>query len=183
MKYLLITSLIAMTSLGCDSHGQSETSISDSEFRNAVRNGKAKQVERYLRDGYEINRTGAGGENALQEGVLHYEVAKLLIAKGIDVDRQHKFDGTTPLIVACIAGNIEARTVKLLLDNGADPRIKDAQGKTAIDYAADNATKFPNPKYGFAEKLNLMRASLETPKDTERSGTGQPTTRPDSEGR
>jgi len=35
------------------------------------------------------------------------------------------------------AGQGQAKTVKYLLDNGADPSLKDNRGKTARDIAAD----------------------------------------------
>ena len=138
------------------------TSISDSAFRNAVRNGKLEATKYYLDAGYDISRLGGGGENALHEGVLHYDVASLLIERCINVDVQHRYDGSTPLIVSCIASNVEAKTVELLLKHGADPLIKDTHNKSALDYAKENAadSEADNYIYDYDKKLDFIETHL-----------------------
>ena len=70
---------------------------------------------------------------------LHYacakgqlEVSKYLIAKGATIDSLSVGDNT-PLIMAVQSGNEEL--VALLLSKGADIRLKNSQGLTAIDIA------------------------------------------------
>lgn len=112
----------------------------------------------YLDSGYDIDQLGVGGENALHEGILHYDVAQLLIDRGISVNQKHKFDGRTPLIIAAISGNVDTRTVGLLLNEGADPAITDAHGKTALDYALQFEEDHPD---AYAPKIELLKAAAE----------------------
>ena len=142
--------------VSCNKTKQAQSSISDSDFRNAVRNGELALTNEYIGKGYNIHKLGAGGENALHEGVLDFDVAKLLIDKGINVNQKHKYDGSTPLIVSCISSNIEARTVKLLLDSGAAKNIKDIHGKTALDYAKESYTEEDKDLYEYDEKIDLL---------------------------
>lgn len=62
----------------------------------------------------------------------HFEVAQYLIANGAIIDSLSP-GNTTPLMMAVQSGN-EA-LVKLLLDKGADLRLKNTNGLTAIDIA------------------------------------------------
>lgn len=176
MRHLLLVTLY-LTILGCEKKSDVHvTSITDSDFRNAVRNGKVETVERFLESGYDIGRIGSGGENALQEGILHFDVGSLLIKRGINVNQQHRFDGSTPLIVACIAGNVEARTVKLLLDNGADPLLKDVNGKAALDYATQYSSEYPNREdtHEYDEKVALLTEAIRKKKRAEQGASVQP---------
>ena len=167
MIRIILIALFALASVGC----QSKEVASDSSFRDSVRNGRVALVQRHLNDGYDIHRLGMGGENALQEGVLHYEVAKLLIDKGIEVNQQHKFDGSTPLIVSCIAANVEVRTVGLLLDSGADPLLKDTRGKSALDYADEYTDEQARESCDYAKKAELLRAAIKKIKVVEKDST------------
>jgi ankyrin repeat protein len=60
------------------------------------------------------------------------EIVEMLVENGADVNQIH-LDGTTPLINAVLSDDGEM--VKLLLDKGADPAIKDYGENTALDYA------------------------------------------------
>jgi ankyrin repeat protein len=55
-----------------------------------------------------------------------------LIQHGADVNARSN-PGYTPLHLAVT--NLCVETVKLLLENGADPKIRDDSGKTALDWA------------------------------------------------
>ena len=162
----VISSFIVLSLALCASCKEKQVvksvSISDSAFRNADRNGKLETTQYYLDAGYDISRLGGGGENALHEGVLHYDVACLLIERGINVDVQHRYDGSTPLIVSCIACNVEARTVELLLKQGADPLIKDIHNKSALDYAKEGAaySEANDIDYDYDEKIDFIETHL-----------------------
>jgi ankyrin repeat protein len=70
---------------------------------------------------------------------LHYaassgqvEIMKLLLEKYAFIDAQSP-NGTTPLMMAAMYGSPDS--VKLLLDEGADPLMKNQQEMTATDFA------------------------------------------------
>jgi len=63
------------------------------------------------------------------------EAVKLLVQAGANVNETDN-DGHTPLIEA--AGKGHAQIVKFLLENHADPNVKDAKGLTALGYT-DNS--------------------------------------------
>lgn len=70
---------------------------------------------------------------------LHYaassgqvEIMKLLLEKYAFIDAQSP-NGTTPLMMAAMYGS--PQSVKLLLDEGADPLMKNQQNMTATDFA------------------------------------------------
>ena len=62
------------------------------------------------------------------------DMMKLLIDAGTDVNRQDEVFGQTPLMQAIRIG--DPRAVKLLLDAGARPDLRDKAGKTPSDYAS-----------------------------------------------
>ena len=62
----------------------------------------------------------------------HLEVASFLIANGANVNSL-SLGGTTPLMMAVQSGN--ELLVKLLLDKGADLKLRNAEGISAIDIA------------------------------------------------
>lgn len=90
------------------------------------------------------------------------EAAQLLIDAGADVDAQNQF-GVTPLASA-VGKDTSLDIVKLLLDNGADPRIKAANGTTCLQVAKSDAMRAllgaPALK-GHAAVIAADRAALE----------------------
>ena len=78
-----------------------------------------------------VNRSGwAPLHYACTNG--HLDIALFLLDKGAVVDAPSPNE-TTPLMMAIRAGNIQL--VRLLLDRGADIRIRNQQGYSAIDVA------------------------------------------------
>jgi len=68
-----------------------------------------------------------------------FGVAKQMLVMGMDINGQDK-GGNTPLFMACMNGDPEF--VKFLLDQGADPNIKNKQESTAIIAAANESDFF-----------------------------------------
>lgn len=63
------------------------------------------------------------------------ETAKVLLKHGANVNATA--DGVSVLMRA-VQRNCSKEFIKLLLDSGADPKMKDEDGKTALDYAKGN---------------------------------------------
>ncbi len=93
--------------------------------------GQQEAVNELLERDAAVNKTGWTP--------LHYAatssqlaIMKLLLEKYAFIDAQSP-NGSTPLMMAAMYGSSEA--VKLLIDEGADPLMKNEQGMTAIDFA------------------------------------------------
>ena len=91
----------------------------------------------------------AAAETAAYQG-LHAAAARgdvpaisKLIAARADVNARDQF-GDTPLIVACAKGN--GATAALLLERGADPTLKDQEGRTAAERAAPGTGPCRRPR-------------------------------------
>ena len=105
----------------------------------AARDGKLETVQWLLAHGANIDARNEGRVTALhisiEEGEI--EVALALIAAGADVNVQtSNLNRDTPLILAAKLGHVP-RLIEALLDAGADPMVRDAAGRSAIDCAAD----------------------------------------------
>jgi ankyrin repeat protein len=108
--------------------------------------GDVGMVRLLIARGADVKRKNRLDENALSlaavgsgEGFL--ATARLLIEHRIPLDQRRAQGGATPLISAATNGNREL--VKLLLDKGADPSIRNAEGKTAMQLLRDmNNTAF-----------------------------------------
>ncbi|HUW73445.1 MAG TPA: quinoprotein dehydrogenase-associated putative ABC transporter substrate-binding protein [Methyloceanibacter sp.] len=82
------------------------------------------------------------------------DIAKALVEEGADINAQAK-NGMTALMIA--AANNSAPMIGLLMDAGADPTIKNAQGQTAEDVANLNNNKEASQAI---RVLSLSRASV-----------------------
>ncbi|MBB4805405.1 cytohesin [Chryseobacterium defluvii] len=128
---------------------------SNNPLCNAAFNGQAASVRWLLEKGANPNFSFADtGENALHyticktsEPEQRTEIVKLLVNAGTDVNkktidgeetlcfmRDAFLKGETPLHRAAAYGNAEL--IKILLDAGADPSVKDAYGDTPISWGS-----------------------------------------------
>ena|SRR5687768_4243546 len=122
---------------------------------NAAFNGKVSSVKWLLDKGEDANFTFTNtGENALHYTISktteiddRAEIVKVLIAAGTDVNqktlagkstlcfmRDAYLKGESPLHRAAAYGNVPI--IKMLLDAGADPSMKDANGDTPISWGS-----------------------------------------------
>jgi ankyrin repeat protein len=122
---------------------------------NAAYNGKVDSVKWLLNKGEDANFSFADtGENALHYTISksgemeeRTEIVKILIAAGTDVNkktiagvptlcfmRDAFLKGESPLHRAAAFGNTSI--IKMLLDAGADPTMKDANGDTPISWGS-----------------------------------------------
>ncbi|MEM6431586.1 MAG: ankyrin repeat domain-containing protein [Deinococcota bacterium] len=111
-------------------------------------NSEAK-VEMLLAAGADVNLSDAFGGTPLMTAAFSWknDVISLLIEAGADVNAQ-SINGSTPLIAAVRpsllsdllpprpAPSIE--TVRILLEAGADKRLRDIQGQSAFDHVRSN---------------------------------------------
>lgn len=110
----------------------------------AVTGGDREMVMILIKGKAKVNYKMRGALTALHTACLGkespalIEIIILLLDSGAEINAVTHV-GTTPLMNAVEADNIEA--VKLLLSRGADPRIKNIQGKTAVDIAVSGGKK------------------------------------------
>jgi uncharacterized protein len=97
----------------------------------AILKGQQEVVDQLLKKGADVNKTGWTP--------LHYAASSgqvtmisQLIENSAYIDAESP-NGTTPLMMAAMYGSTAA--VKLLLDEGADPQLKNQQGLSALDFA------------------------------------------------
>ncbi len=101
----------------------------------SARSEHLDQVEWLLSLGANIDEvSGDRGYSAVMDAVWrkNYKIAKFLIEKGADLSIVST-DGQPILVLA--VGNGDAKIVELLLENNADPDLKDSMGMSARQYA------------------------------------------------
>lgn len=76
------------------------------------------------------------GMNAVFHALKNGAAMTELLKAGASPDARHMKDASTPLIAA--ARGDDPHAVRRLLDAGANPRLFDARGKSALSYARDN---------------------------------------------
>ena len=113
---------------------ESRTPQDESPLMMASMRGELKLAEVLIAKDADVNKTGWTP--------LHYAasstqgdqlaVVKLLLENSAYIDAASP-NGSTPLMMAAMYGNTS--TLKLLLDEGADPTLKNQLGLTAVDFA------------------------------------------------
>jgi serine/threonine-protein phosphatase 6 regulatory ankyrin repeat subunit B len=133
--------------------------------------GKQPEIVRLLvARGADIRARSKGDFTALlfaaQQGDV--ESGRILLASGADVNDVRKRDGMTALMVAAAGGHTEFSA--LLLDKGANAKLADGRGYTALHYAALDASRVPLIKTLLAHGANPnARTSKDSPR-TSNSG-------------
>lgn len=101
----------------------------------ATRNECFEKVKWLLDNGADINAVSQDrGYTAVMDAVWrkNYAITEYLIQKGADLNVISS-DGQSILVLA--VGNGNPKIVRILLENGADPDIKDSMGMSAREYA------------------------------------------------
>jgi ankyrin repeat protein len=97
----------------------------------AALKGQQDLAAQLIKRGADVNKTGwTALHYAASSGQL--AIISLLIEHSAYIDAESP-NGTTPLMMAAMYGSPEA--VKLLLQEGADPQLKNQQGLTALQFA------------------------------------------------
>ena len=113
---------------------------------NEVEESYAKLVEEYF-SVESMEALNAQGTSAAHEAVRrdHHEMLKAMLKKGVDVnvtEDQPQVAGTTLLMTACAYGF--PKTVKILMDAGADDSLKNVEDETAAHIAVSIKVRFKN---------------------------------------
>jgi hypothetical protein len=93
--------------------------------------GQEELVVALIKRGADVNKPGWAPLHYAATN-SHLGVMQMLLDENAYIDAESP-NGTTPLMMAALYGSGPA--VKLLLDAGADPQLKNQQGLTAIDFA------------------------------------------------
>ncbi len=136
----------------------------NASLHKAVRKADAAAVRECIASGANVNSLDVEGNYPLQRAALaltedsrvsdaaFLEILDALIAAGADVNAQGREelwsdDYTSPLLMA--ASRVNAEAVIRLLRAGADPHVKDSEGRSAFQLARKNGTD-----YRYKETLN-----------------------------
>jgi ankyrin repeat protein len=104
-----------------------------------------------LSRGAEVDRFGSDEKTALHSAVLADQIlmVELLIDNGADVNIPEGTYGQTPLILAARSSFVGL--VRLLISKGANPRLRDREEMTALDWARS---------ISFQEVIALLEESM-----------------------
>ena len=155
--------------------------VGDTALMYAARQGHDKVAEMLIGAGVEVDTVDKDHKTPLLEAakIGNTKVVEILMAKGAKVNTKDAH-GMTPLMLAA-KYNDTPDTVKALLKGGADPKMKDAKGRTAETLAelkgnASCATELlkaystkhiqaslvRTPRQAVATSLNLIQSSMAT---------------------
>ena len=106
----------------------------------AAGSGHLEILDKLIINGGDIYHCDKEGQNLLFFAAISGvpDVFMRVLSFGFEINQQTD-DGTTSLMIAVIYRNTEI--VKILLEHGADPMIKDDEGKIALDFAEDPEIK------------------------------------------
>ena len=123
--------------------GPQEQEEMDERLFRAAKGGDAYAVRAAVSDGARVNaRGGFTGATPLVEASYggHWDVCRVLLHEcGADPNGTNRF-GDAALMYAAIRGR--ADVCKMLLQSGADLRIRDRSGRTAVDVATGDTKRY-----------------------------------------
>lgn len=114
----------------------------------AVLQGREDLLKKLLDKNADPNIADSTGALPLSEAVMRRDstpdIVRMLLEKGANPNAQES-DKVTPLMYAAGNNSLNPQThneiVQLLLDKGADKKMKDDKGKTAVDWAKKGGNK------------------------------------------
>lgn len=105
----------------------------------AVQEGQMMALQAMMRYGLKPTTHDPTGQGLLHYAVFNYVLLDQVRALGVPVDDRNPRNGQTPLMVAAWSGWTEPQV--WFLRNGANPNLKDKQGRTAYDYARQRGSE------------------------------------------
>jgi hypothetical protein len=66
---------------------------------------------------------------------LNTAAAKAALSSGADINHRNEALGNETMLITAIKGQKDPAVIRFLIENGADPGLKDDAGRTALDYA------------------------------------------------
>lgn len=113
---------------------ESRSAAGETPLMLAAIKGRLALAQALIARGAEVNRPGWAPLHyaATHPGPVAPDLTRLLLEHHAYIDAESP-NGSTPLMMAAHYGN--TTVVKLLLEEGADPLLKNQQGLTAIDFA------------------------------------------------
>ena len=110
---------------------EQRNAVDESALMLAAIGGMRDVCERLIALDADVNKTGWTPLH-YAAARAHDDIVKLLLAHYAYIDAESP-NQTTPLMMAAMYGS--ASTVSILLDAGADPRLRNAKGLSALDFA------------------------------------------------
>ncbi len=100
-----------------------------------IENNDVEGFRRLIIKGVDINKIGDFGLTPLHAavGCENLEIIELLIIEGADVNKVDE-RGIPPIL---FVGSQDYKIIKMLLEYGANPNIKNTNGRTILDVAYD----------------------------------------------
>ena len=117
---------------GANLHARDQSG--DTPLMAAALNGSVAVLELLTKAGADVNATNQAGATALLRAAISEQKVRLLVANGADVKARSHTGNDALILASRQAGN--SRTVKFLLDQGADPNSMNIFGATALIAAA-----------------------------------------------
>ena len=100
--------------------------------------GHAETIDVLIEEKAEVNIYMEGYHTPLFQVIAQNKMKafkRLLVAPGINLNQEDK-EGVIPILLAAYNGRLNM--IKLLVEHGADPTVKNAEGKSALDMATLN---------------------------------------------
>ncbi|CAF4053236.1 unnamed protein product [Rotaria sp. Silwood2] len=134
----------------------------ESLIHQAVKKGDLTRVKQLIEEGHPVNTIDNNSWTPLHEASStgNIPLMELLLANNANINIQGGEEQMTVLHEAILNENLNECVIKFLLENGADPHIKNKNGKTAIDLTELNK---PNISLLFEKNQCINRSHNDVP--------------------
>lgn len=135
----------------------------------AAERGSVEMVRYLLEEGADPKKLDLYDRNALfysvqgarniDQRLRKLEITRLLLAFGSDANQREERTQLTPLMQTSMVASSNPDFLRVLLSYGAEPNLKNAEGKTAADLSAfaRDSTRYQAIRQEFSDKLEMLR--------------------------